>query len=312
MLNTKMEKTMKKNFFMLSAILMIAMLGNVLTSCSNDDEDEHTFVPGEYDFESNGIYYKVISTSELTCEVVNGKEEYKGDVTIPTTANYSGKMLSVVEIGFKAFYGCSQLTSITIPNTISSIGGDSFTGCYNLKHINIEDGQTILNLSSSSQWSSQWSRALFEDCPLNSLYIGRNLNYKTPPFAYDEYQKELKELTIGNYVTTIGTNMFCGFTNLTKVTIPNSVTIIEAGAFYLCESLKSITLGSSVSEIQFNAFYGCDALTTIYCLNTIPPSAIDFTNNHFINTTVYVPKEALEAYQNVEPWKNFWNLQGID
>lgn len=389
---------MKKNFFVPIAVFMIAMLSGVFVSCSSDDEPDskYNFSAGNYDFEVNGIYYDLTSLNELTCIVVNGKEEYKGDIVLPSTVNYNGRVLTVVGIGNRAFYGCSQLTGITIPNTITSIADFAFEGCYKLERINIEDGETVLNMGHGPQNPNGdgTNAGLFyldgDNSPSLRLYIGRNLdynNYTCSPFL----RRKIKELTIGNFVTAIEDFMFQETKGLTNVIIPNSVTkigrsafldcsdlvnvtipnsVVEIGnnafefcfsltnviipnsvtkigeyafgwcssltnvtvgnsvtkignkAFYFCTGLVNVTLGSSVTEIGHGTFSGCDSLTELYSLNTTPPihnttppdvvSGFGFTKNQYMTLNVYVPNEALEAYQSAEEWKDFWNLQGSD
>ena len=101
---------------------------------------------------------------------------------------------------------------------------------------------------------------------------------------------------------------------LTSVTVPNSVTSIGYSAFNGCGGLSSVVLGNSVEKISNKVFEGCYSLTSLYSLNTTPPGIGDynFTNNQYMTTNVYVPEEALEAYQNAERWKDFWNLQGFE
>jgi len=94
-----------------------------------------------HDFEvvnANGktIYYNITSSSDLTVAVTykgtsssQYSYEYTGNVTIPATVIYSGKTYSVTSIGSDAFYECSDLTSITIPNIVTSIGSRAFSGC---------------------------------------------------------------------------------------------------------------------------------------------------------------------------------------
>ena len=127
----------------------------------------------------------------------------------------------------------------------------------------------------------------------------------------------LTSVTIPNSVTKIGSSAFYGCKSLTSVTIPNSVKEIGGYAFYW-NGLTSVTIGNSVAEIGPGAFLGCTALTTLYSLNTTPPSiALDdnftdnwFTDDQYTSLNVFVPQEALEAYQNAERWKDFKNLQG--
>ena len=77
-----------------------------------------------YDFESGGIYYYITSSSApYTVAVANHSgTKYTGTVNIPTSVTYKGKIYSVTSIGGFAFYECSSLTSVTIPNSVTSIG----------------------------------------------------------------------------------------------------------------------------------------------------------------------------------------------
>lgn len=234
-----------------------------------------------YDFEVDGIYYDVVSFSELTCKIVkeNDQSFYEGDFVIPATVNYNNKTLTVVEIAGGIFNNCSELTSITIPNTISSIGDRMFSGCSKLEHVTIEDGETVLELG-IMDWNYNASRyyGLFSYCPITSVYIGRNLSYKRyyGPFSYVETLKEviigdsvteigdymfeesgLKNVTIGNSVTTIGYCSFYECSNLTGLIIPNSVTTIESSAFFGCSGLTSLTIPNSVTTINTSAFKNC-------------------------------------------------------
>lgn len=103
-----------------------------------------------YDFEVDGIYYDVVSLSEFTCKVVKMFDNYKysGDVVIPAHVNYANKTFTVVEIKDMLFRDCSELTGITIPNTITRIGDYMFDGCIKLERVKIEDGETALELGS--------------------------------------------------------------------------------------------------------------------------------------------------------------------
>lgn len=315
-----------------------------------------------YDFEVDGLQYDVVSLSDLTCKLVGSENGFEGDIVIPAHVNYSNKTLTVVEIRDELFKNC-QLTGITIPNTILSIGDKVFEGCTNLERVKIEDGETRLKLGAGKvkQGSDNEYFGLFHDCPITSLYVGRNLSYlcgygSTVHFSPFCEITTMLELTIGNSVTEIGIRAFEGCSGLTSVTIPNSVTRISVGAFDYCSSLTSITIPNSVIYIDFGAFSGCcsltsvtipnsvteigwfafsncssltsviignsveeigegafencEALTELYSLNPTPPiiNSETFTNNQYMTLNVYVPEGSLQAYQEAEGWKNFWNL----
>ena len=90
-----------------------------------------------YDFEVNGIYYNIISTSDLTVEVTNGDNKYSGEVIIPETIAYKSKVLKVTSIGEHSFGGCDGLTSIEIPNSVTSIRYYAFYDCSILTNVTI-------------------------------------------------------------------------------------------------------------------------------------------------------------------------------
>ena len=85
-----------------------------------------------YNFEKDGIYYKILSETDKTVEVTyrysNGGT-YTGAITIPPTLIYNSITYSVAKIGNSAFYECSGLTEVTIPNSVTTIGGSAFDGC---------------------------------------------------------------------------------------------------------------------------------------------------------------------------------------
>ena len=287
----------------------MAMCGVVFTSCGDNDDAPLGGLELSYDFEVDGIYYDVVSVGEFTCEVV--QNYYEGDITIPATVNYNNKTLTVVRIDNFAFNNNSQLTGITIPNTVTEIGYMALSGCNNLKRLKIEDGKTVLRLSKGN------SDGHLSKSPISSLYIGRNMELDDiyyPPFYFNKTKcetiigdsvteicerlfdchKGLTMVTIGNSVERIGVCAFSGCSGLTNVAIPNSVKEIRAYAFEGCVGLTSITIPNSVNEIEYYAFQNCsnltdvkignsvteigshvflycDALTTLYSLNTTPP-----------------------------------------
>ncbi len=139
---------------------------------------------------------------------------------------------SVTSIGDWAFEDCDSLTSITIPDSVTSIGNSAFSFCYSLTSITIPDSVTSVGGGAFS-------------------------------FCYS-----LTSITIGDGVTSIGGRAFWGCSSLTSITIPDSVTSIGNSAFSGCSSLTSITIPDSVTSIGYSAFEGCDSLTSI----TIPDS----------------------------------------
>ena len=168
---------------------------------------------------------------------------------------------SVNSIEDRAFSSCDSLTGIIIPNSVAKIGNDVFSGC-SLKKIIIEDGAESLSLGCNTNGGGSSGLFLY----LDSLYIGRNIEYTIPPFCpthsmAPQYAR-LKYVTFGNMVTKIGQGAFRYCTGLTSVTIGNSVTSIGNNAFENCTGLTSVTIGNSVTSIGKYAF-NCDSLKDV-------------------------------------------------
>jgi hypothetical protein len=149
---------------------------------------------------------------------------------------------AITSIGEEAFYLCSTLTGIIIPNSVTSIGRSAFYGCFELTGITI---------------------------PNNVTTIGQGA------FGYTG----LIGVTIPDSVIGIGSYAFEKCTKLTGVTIPNSVTRIENNTFENCYSLAIVTIGNGVTGIGRSAFYGCESLTSVMFQGTIPSSGFD--NNSY-------------------------------
>ena len=193
---------------------------------------------------------------------------------------------SVTSIGSGAFYDCC-MSEISIPNSVTNIGNSAFKRCRSLTEVSIEDGTTTLSLGSNYYSSPSTSYGLFCDCPLEKLYLGRNLSYNSSSsYVYSPFyfKTKLTSLIIGNSVTSIGDYAFNKCSGLTEISIPNSVT-----------------------EIGNYAFNGCTALGSITCNAVLPPSANNnsFDQNTYAKATLRVPESAVNAYNQHAVWQLF-------
>ena len=163
---------------------------------------------------------------------------------------------SVTSIGGGAFSGCSSLTSVTIPNSVTSIGTYAFQGCSSLSSVTIPNNVTSIEAGAFSGCSSLTSITI----PNSVTSIGSS--------AFDGCSS-LTSVTIPNSVKSIGDWAFSGCSSLTSITIPNSVTSIGSSAFDGCSSLTSVAIPSSVTSIEKRTFRGCSSLTSVTIPNSI-------------------------------------------
>ena len=175
---------------------------------------------------------------------------------------------SVTSIGGGAFSGCSSLTSVTIPNSVTSIGTDAFQGCSSLSSVTIPNNVTSIEAGAFSGCSSLTSVTI----PNGVTSIGGT--------AFSGCSS-LTSVTIPNSVTSIGGTAFSGCSSLTSITLPDSIKNIKYWTFESCSSLTSITIPNSVTYIDYNAFRGCSSLTSV----TIGESVSEIGNSAFENCT---------------------------
>lgn len=167
----------------------------------------------------------------------------------------------VKSIGEMAFCYCGDaLTSVVIPNGVTSIDHDAFAGCIKLSYLTIPESVTTIG------------EGAFWNCKaLTSITIPKDVE-SIGKAAFKECAS-LGSVIIENGVTTIGDNAFEKCIGLPSVVIPNSVTSLGKGAFYGCSSLTSVTIGNNVGIIDESTFWDCSNLTSVTIGNSV--TAID-------------------------------------
>jgi hypothetical protein len=169
------------------------------------------------------------------CNEVNYLCGYVGQETaITLPANYNGQSYEIYQ---NAFTNSSDLTNVTIPNGVTSIGASAFGGCTSLTSVVIPNGVTSIGASAFGGCTSLTSVVI----PNGVTSIGESAFYGC---------SSLKSVTIPNGVTSIGDCAFCFCTNLTSVLIPKSVRSMGYSAFYKCDSLTSITYDGTISQFK--------------------------------------------------------------
>lgn len=198
---------------------------------------------------------------------------------------------SVTTIDGYAFEGCSGLTSVTISSSVTSIGNRAFSACDGLTSIVVDENNSVYD-------SRENCNAIIETST-NTLIQG------------------CSNTIIPNDITSIGDRAFRDCSSLTSVTIPEGVTSIGYDAFFECRGLTSVVIPSSVTSIGSLAFQGCSGLTSVkvnwnrpLTNNLKDPFGLD--NSVYNNATLYVPKGTAMMYMTASTWSHFVNIMEFE
>ena len=208
----------------------------------------------------DGVNYDV-DRDNLTATVValDNYTNYTGDIVIPSKLTIGSYTFTVVSIGQGAFSG-SDITSISLPNTIVDIQTAAFGSCRRLKELSLPDGVKTIGESA------------FQGC------------------------ESITKLKLPDNDVMLGSRAFCRLNSLQELTIPDSWTQIgnekASEVFWSCTSLKKLTVGKKVETIWNSAFSGCTSLSEIICpadgsLTYIAQGA--FSNCHSITSMKFIP-----------------------
>jgi len=219
---------------------------------------------------SGNILYKV-DDEALTAEVDYDQSSVapKGELIIPATFTWKTTTYTVTSVASSAYWYGGEITSVSLPNTLTHIGDAAFIGT----------GITSITIPSSVTSIEDGAFALCGN---------------------------LSSVTLEEGLTVLGTQMFQGDPSLTEITIPNSITDLPAGVLSYCENLVSVTLGTGVDTIGHNAFGGSEKLARLAIYTAAPPK-VDLYFNPALDSacSLMVPSSAKAAYQVHDYWKNF-------
>lgn len=246
-----------------------------------------------------------------SCSAMTSAKIGNGIETINEYSFSGCSSLTEMNIGSKvktinqyAFSDCSSLPDIIIPETVTTIGNYVFSNCTSLAKVTIADSEASLTLGSNN------SSPIFSSCPLDYVYIGRDISYKTSSnYGYSPFYRNtsLRAVKITDKETEISENEFYGCTNLQQMEIGDGVTTIGKWAFSGCSSLKYFAFGSQMATIGQEAFSDCTALEEIISKAQTPPvcgsQALEDIN--IWECKLYVPDGCTAAYEDADQWMNF-------
>ena len=264
--------------------------------------------------EIDGIYYN-LNIGDYTASVSSNPNKYSGVVNIPEKITYEKVDYVVNSIGSGSFFKNYSLSSVIIPNSVTTIGESAFEHCNGLNSITIGSGvkNICINAFDDCKFISSvhisdlkaWCSIIFAGPESNPLYFAKQL------FINGE---EVKTLVIPSNVTSICEMAFYNCKNLTSLIIHNGVTSIGGDAFKNCIGLTSATIGNSVTSIGNGAFCGCSGLTSITIPNSVTSigsSAFSYSGwyNNQANGLLYLDKWLL-GYKGDKPAGDLMIVEG--
>lgn len=260
------------------------------------------FSTSAYDFKENGLAYKINedgTSVEVTFErfTQSGYSNLTGDVVIPSSVSHNGIQYTVTSIGDIAFFRCSGITSVVIPNTVTKISFKSFTECTGLTSLSIPNSVEEIGVAAFRDCNSLSSLHIpgsvssigldaFNGCTGlysvtvdegNTIYDSRDNCNAIIETATNTLVLGSNSTVIPNSIDSIYTCAFLGCKGLETVVIPNSVKHIGGNAFSECTSLTHLELGNSVAYIGDGAFSYCYELSSVI----IPKSVVSIGERAF-------------------------------
>lgn len=238
-------------------------------------------------FNHDGLKYTVLDENSVKVGKIDDNHKPKGKLVIPQQVVNDGKSYDVTDIASWGFFGCDDLTEISLPATLKKIDIWAFCKCENLKEIKIPSSVTEIGYAAFENCESFTSLTLPDGLPTVADRLVKeckNLKDVTLPQSVKVIEssafsscKSLESIVLPKSVESIGNYAFAYCENLNQIVMPEKLQSIGSEAFSSCMSLKSIALPEGVTTLSENAFNNCTALEQV----TLPSSLASINGNPF-------------------------------
>ena len=207
---------------------------------------------------------------------------------------------SVITIGESCCSGCSKLSNLVIPDSVTSIGVGAFGSCTSLTNLTIPDSVTNIGNVAFGGCTSLINIIVDSN---NPAYDSRNNCNALIETSTNTLLKGSVNTIIPNTVTSIYLSAFNSMLGLTQVVIPDSVKTIGQAAFQHCHNVSSVVVGTGVESIEQAAFNNCIGLTSFTCMALTPPTLGPYPLSSTNDCPIYVPAESLDLYKSA--WSGY-------
>lgn len=294
-----------------------------------------------YDFKVQvhdyALYFNIIDADERVVEVTSplteGNNRWAGEVppagvlAIPAEVEYNGRTYTVVAVGDRAFYGCSDITALQLPPTITDIGAYSFSLCTALKG-EVTIGEKVVSIGRSAFLScpgittvhfnaanclfmgGSRSSTVFGNCrSLTKVTFGPRVQ-RIPDYAFVGMNLLKMDWNLPEGVEYVGDYAFAFCSSIGGIlTLPRNTKRVGNFAFMQCHDMKAVVFPSGIESIGQRAFYQCINLAQLTSYALLPPTVeADAFMGIRYSAVVNVPCVSVERYREAEGWGKLKNM----